>query len=88
MIPIWKRRELCVTYDQTKQAQIRQKLSDQNIDYELKTINRNMPTRSIVGQRSSGMGTLGENLSVNVEYVIYVKKEDYELAVQVMNRRA
>lgn len=87
MIPIWKRKELTVTYDQKKQAEIRRKLADHGIDHEVKLVNRRSMNRGIVGQRSAGMWTLGENLKLEVEYVIYVKKDDHELAVQVMNGR-
>lgn len=84
---IWKRKELMTTYDQKKQAEIRQKLADCHIDYELKMINRNQLSRGIIDQGLAGMGALGENLNLEVEYVIYVRKDDYELAVQVMNGR-
>ena len=44
MITILNRKELCITFSMTEQANIREALSKNNIDYYIKTINRMSPS--------------------------------------------
>lgn len=78
MITIFNRKELLTTFSMQKQAEIRQILNDHNIDYKLKTINRNSP--SAFNDTRARTGTLGQNLNIAYEYIFYVYKRDYELA--------
>lgn len=79
MITIFNRRELMNTYDMGKQAAVRGILADNHIDYHIKTVNRNSPSPLSAGTRAS-FGTLGQNPNIQNEYIIYVKKSDYEKA--------
>ncbi|MDP4133300.1 MAG: hypothetical protein Q8882_04730 [Bacillota bacterium] len=75
MITIFNRRLLLVTYDMKLQADVRTKLSDNNIDYVLNPV----PFSLVMG------GYYGGGLSA--EYKFYVRKKDYDLAVAVINDR-
>lgn len=79
MITIFNRRELSCTFDMKKQAEIRSILSNNSIDYYVKTVNRKSPSPLSSGSRAR-TGTLGEKMNVEYEYMIYVKKADYENA--------
>lgn len=79
MITVFNRRELISTFDMRKQAEIRSILSDNGIEYHVKTINRKSPSPAGAGSRGY-TGTYGEKTDMAYEYVIYVKKEDYENA--------
>ena len=79
MITILNRTELLHTFSMQRQAQVRNAFDQQKIDYALKTINRKSPSPLAAGSRAK-TGTLGENLEMNLEYVVYVKKEDYDRA--------
>ena len=74
MIHIFNRKELLITYDMQKQAEVRTLLQDHGIEYTIKVSNRS----------TLYMGTLGENINTLYEYKIYVKKEDYEQASAVI----
>ena len=79
MITFFNRRELISTYSMKKQGEIRTILSQNDIDYHVKTVNRKSPSPVDAGSRVR-VGTLGENLALSYEYIIYVKKEDYNKA--------
>ncbi|HIS62381.1 MAG TPA: hypothetical protein IAC14_09090 [Candidatus Scybalomonas excrementigallinarum] len=83
MITILNRKELCTTYDLQKQAQVRDILGQNNIDYIVKTVNRKSSSPLEAGTRVR-TGTLGEDFALENEYVIYVKKEDYDLAYSLI----
>lgn len=79
MITIFNRQELSSTFDIKEMAEICNSLSNKSIDYYVKTINRKSPSPISAGSRAY-TGTLGENLNMEYEYIIYVKKVDYENA--------
>ena len=79
MITIFNRKELAITYDMKEQARIRDILADNNIDYDIKTVNRMSPSPMAAGTRTR-MGSLGQSQNEMYEYIIYVRKEDYEKA--------
>lgn len=83
MITLFNRKELIVTLSMEVQAQVRSKLQEQGIDYSIKTINRKSP--SAFSDTRARTGTFCENLAVEYEYVIYVKKEDYDRAAAVVH---
>lgn len=78
MITIFNRKELIITFSMQKQSELRQILNDNNIDYRLKTINRNSP--SALNDSRARTGTLGQDLNIAYEYIFYVHKSDYDLA--------
>ncbi|ABX42863.1 conserved hypothetical protein [Lachnoclostridium phytofermentans ISDg] len=78
MITLFNRKELIITFSMQKQSELRQILNDNNIDYRLKTINRNSP--SALNDSRARTGTLGQDLNIAYEYIFYVHKRDYDLA--------
>lgn len=85
MITIFNRKELLCTFDMKKQATTREILAQNGIDYSIKTINRKSAALALRDERMR-TGTLGEKLEYEYEYIIYVKKEDYEKACFVMRQ--
>ena len=84
MINIFNRRELAITFSMKEQADIRETLSNNNIEYSINTINRKSPSPASAGSRT--MGTFGENLDIEYEYIIYVKRNDYEEAKHLIGK--
>ncbi len=82
MITILNRKEICVTYDSKRQAEVRDILAGNGIDYQIKTINRNSP--SILS--SHRVAVWGVDSSMDYLYKIYVHKEDYERAYALINK--
>ncbi len=85
MITIFNRKELITTFSIEKQSEVRDILSANHIEYHVKTINRSSPSPMATGARAR-MGTYGQSMSSMYEYVIYVKKQDFEQAVFLINR--
>ena len=79
MIWIFNRKELIATFSMEEQARIRNLLHDNNIDYSVKSVNRSSASAFAAGSRSR-TGSFGNRQMDMYEYVIYVRKEDYELA--------
>ena len=76
MITIFNRKELFIPYSLEKQAEIRNLLSAHKIEYTISTMGNTWQANS----RGFGINTLAQ-----IEYKIYVKKEDYEKAVFFLN---
>jgi hypothetical protein len=73
MITVFNRKELVTTYSMEEQANIREKLKSNKIDYRLKTINRNSKLRG-------NIVIIGQNVKESYEYIFYVNKSDYDNA--------
>ena len=85
MIMIFNRKELIVTASMKKQEEVREVLSKNHIPYEVKTVNRS--SGSALGGRTRAVtGTFGEKPEFMYEYILYVKKEDYEEAVSLIRK--
>lgn len=84
MLTILNRKELMSTFDMKRQAEVRNILNDHHIDYDIKTLNRKSASPMMPGSRAY-TGTLGENLELEYEYTIYVKKTDYDAACELLN---
>lgn len=80
MITFFNRKEVCITYDLQKQAEIRYQLQGAGIDYCIKVINRTNTASVRAGTRAY-TGTHGHNSMMEYEYHIYVHKDDYEEAM-------
>ncbi len=85
MITIFNRRELCITYSMGEQAEIRDILSQNNIEYRVRTTNRMSSSAFGRGMRGS-TGSYGQNMGLNYEYTFYVHKKDYEQAKYVIGK--
>lgn len=80
-VNLFNRKELTVTNDLKRQAEIRELLSDNFIDYDLKVTN--VGSASFMGP-SRGRGVPGINQQTQYEYKFYVHKEDYEKAYYLL----
>ncbi|MBA4698134.1 MAG: hypothetical protein H2212_01760 [Ruminococcus sp.] len=78
MITIFNRKELISTFGMRKQGNIRQVLAQNKIDYNVKIFNRES-TSSFLTRGRTAIGTYGKKSET--EYVIYVRKIDFEKAV-------
>ncbi|NLO99565.1 MAG: hypothetical protein GX386_04665 [Clostridiaceae bacterium] len=85
MITIFNRKELYITYSMKKQSEVRDALLNNNIDYRIRTVNRMSPSPFSIGSRGR-MGSLGQNMNVNYEYIFYVKKTDYDRAKYIISK--
>ncbi len=85
MITIFNRKELIVTYSMKRQSEIRSILANNNIKYHVKIIDRKNPSSFSAGSRSH-TGTFGENIRLEYEYIIYVRKEDYDNAKYLISK--
>ena len=85
MITLFNRKELKVTFDMNEQARVRTLLTGEKIDYSVKTVNRLSASPVSAGSRSR-TGTYGQNTEGMIEYIIYVKKADYERASHLLQK--
>jgi hypothetical protein len=85
MIMFWNRREVYMGTSMEAFYNVRQKLEDNNIDYDYSMASNNNP--SIWGSSGAIMGTFGENLKYATTYYLYVHKKNYEYACAVIRSR-
>lgn len=86
MISIFNRKELMVTYNNKQQAECREKLRAASIDYKVKVINRRSSSVFLAGDRARS-GSFGEKTELENEYILYVKRADYENAVLAIKKK-
>lgn len=79
MIFIFNRKELEVTTSMKRQSEIRDILSQNQIDYKVKVINLNAP--SFFSQKGRNTAT-----NTSYEYIFYVHKMDYDKANYVIHK--
>ena len=84
-VSLLNRKELFISYEMKKQADIRNLLTANGIDYQVKVVNRKNPS-PLGGNDRARTGTFGENLEAEYQYIIYVAKEDYEKAKHLSNQ--
>ena len=82
MITILNRKELIVTMEMNRQAQVRDILSQNGIDYTVKTTN--LQAAPMVGNSRGRVGSFGVNQNYSYEYKIYVHKKDLEKAAYLI----
>lgn len=82
MITAFNRKELIITMEMKRQAEVRDILSQNGIDYTVKTTN--LEAAPILGNRRAYTGNFGINPDYSYEYKIYVHKKDYEKAVSLI----
>ena len=85
MITVFNRKEVCITYDMNRQAEIRNILQDAGIDYIIKTKNRT-ETMLVRGGTRAYIGTYGSRQMMDYEYHVYVHKDDYEEALHLIHK--
>ena len=74
MITVWNRKELFCTFDMKKQAEVRDILWKFDISYEMRV--------SVSGRTTS----TDADIDHQTEYLIYVRKEDYDRAMFLVQR--
>ncbi len=82
MITVFNRKELIITMEMNRQAKVRDILSQNGVDYTVKTTN--LETAPILGNRRAHTGSFGINPNYSYEYKIYVHKKDYAKAVSLI----
>lgn len=82
MITIFNRRELLCTFDMKKQAEVRDILWKFDIPYEVRVSDR----ADIFLGGTMNPETHSQQPEHQTEYLIYVKKEDYEKALFLVQR--
>lgn len=82
MITIFNRREVCVTFDVHKLARIREVFAQNAIDYKIKCFSRD--SQNFGGGSRGRRGSLGIHVEYGQEYVIYVKKGDFDRAQSLL----
>lgn len=85
MISIFNRKELRITYSMKEQSDIRYALANSKIEYQIKTINRMSASVFSSGSRARS-GSFGQNKDLDIEYIFYVRKVDYDNAKFAINR--
>lgn len=78
MITVLNRREVLLTYNLQRLAEVRELLETNNVKYDYKVINRNSP--SALSDARARTGTFGQNSEFMREYIIYVHKKEYDYA--------
>ena len=82
MITIFNRRELLITMNLARLSSIRDILDTNDIPYITKTTN--LQSASFMGSSRSRNGSFGIDQRFSYEYKIYVNKEDYNKAIQLV----
>ena len=80
MITVWNRKELLCTFDMKKQAEVRDILWKFDISYEMRVSDR---ADFFVGGKTTSTDA---DIDHQTEYLIYVKKEDYDRAMFLVQR--
>ena len=84
MITVFNRKELIVTMSMDIQANVRDILAANNIDYSIKT--KNLQASPWYANSRSRTGTFGINPEYSYEYKIFVRAEDYDIAQALINQ--
>lgn len=82
MVTIFNRKELIVTMEMDRQSEVRNILSQNGIDYTVKTTN--LEAAPMIGNRRGVVGSFGINQDYSYEYKIYVHKKDFEKATYLI----
>jgi len=78
----WK--ELHITDSMSFQQRLAGQLTENHLEYKLRTVNRN--TGTFFPDRTQFLGSLGQNPDVLQEYRFYVNPEDYDHALHILRK--
>lgn len=84
MIGFWNKREVFVGQSLEKFSRVRQILISNGIKYTHKAMNRKSAG---INSGTRRMGTLGQNYMSEYMYYVYVHKNDYELAMELLKAK-
>ncbi|MDO4532077.1 MAG: hypothetical protein Q4C06_08860 [Bacillota bacterium] len=87
MIDFFNRKEICVTFDLNKQAEIRYLLQGEGIDYQIRTKNRTDTILLRGGTTRAYTGSAGNRQMQDYEYHIYVHRDDFERALYLLQEK-
>lgn len=82
----FNRRELLTTFNLQVLNQARDALRAAGIEYYIKTINRRSPSPFCAGTRGH-TGTAFEKMEYEYTYYLYVNKNDYDDAIEIVRGR-
>ena len=82
MLTVFNRKELIITLDMDQQADIRRILSENGIDYEVKTTN--LQNAAVVGSSRGRLGSFGIDQDYTYEYKFFVHRKDYDRAKRLI----
>ena len=82
MITIFNRRELLITMNLARLSSVRDILDTNDIPYITKTTN--LQSASFMGSSRSRNGLFGIDQRFSYEYKIFVNKDDYNKAIQLV----
>ena len=82
MITIFNRKELLITSDLKRQAEVRDILTANGITHTVKVTNRQHA--AVLGSSRARSGSFGINQNLAYEYKIYVQKKDYGNAARLI----
>lgn len=85
MITKFNQKELMSTNDLSIQIQVCNILKQNSIDYKIKVVDRN--ASSLSSRNRTKGGSFGERLDIEKEYIIFVKKNDLEMAQFIINKK-
>lgn len=74
MISIFNRKELFITYEMRKQAEVRELMAQNKIPYSIKVINRKSPSIFEAGSRAR-TGTLGKTFSWSMNILFMLRRQ-------------
>ena len=83
MITLFNRAELLITYDLNRLNQVRDALAQAGIDYQFRTKDLTSPSALSGGSRARS-GNFGINQGAQLEYQLYVRKEDLPQAQSLL----
>ncbi len=83
MISRFNRKEILLTYDMKEQSEVRTILRNHKIKYNVTVKNLLSPSPFSASGRTR-IGSHGIDLTKSYEYKIYVKKADYERALELI----
>lgn len=80
MVTIFNRKELVRTYDMKRYARVKALLVQNDIDYDVRVISSRESSMWSANARLQNFSMPGNEALAN-EYIIYVKRKDYEKAL-------
>ena len=83
MIHPFNRAELLITYDLARLNRVREALAAAGIDYQFRTKDLTSPSPFDAGSRARS-GNFGINQSAQIEYKLYVRKDDLSYAQSLL----
>ncbi|MDF2883568.1 MAG: hypothetical protein K0R54_4125 [Clostridiaceae bacterium] len=82
MIMFWNRKEVFMGYSLHKLREVRDILYENKIKYDYRIVNPKGPY--LFSSRRARIGTYGEKKEYSPTYYVYVHKNDYEYAYEVL----